>query len=543
MIGNLNSAIDTLLSGASHVQSADHLLVPLAVLAIFFMLIGVLIAGLDFLYTAKLKKIAFLKYFFIAGVVFMALDLSYGAKQIATSLIPFDVGIQGQRIWRIVCALFALSIIYILCRSFRDHLAVILISVFGAIFVSSIAIHLLTVNENEDLKYAASNGRTDHPPIIHLVFDELIGAEGIDRDIPGGEEVYQLVRKFHDRFNFRLYGKAFSRHFWTTMSIPNMLNYDYTDETYDVPSKYFSQKKFKFFDGMGNRGYDVKVYQSAHMNFCTAGNIIQCQTLNSFNPTSVYITPPKKHTPSSLPINEMIFSIFLQKAEGSYVSSVGKKLMRLVGNDWYFAERYDVQAFNLFFDKFSGDVAQTKGGEVYFAHFLLPHAPHLLNKNCGIKPISWVNPYYLKEVKKLSGEAFQEARSTYYKMYFEQVSCVYKKLNEFMEKIEPLEHFKNATILINGDHGSRISSGQYFENLSKQDFVDNYSAHFSIRSPDVEPGYDLRSVSIQRLFTEMFTDIDKETSMRERDMIVANSFEKGRIIQVKMPEFGEPSPN
>ena len=199
------------------------------------------------------------------------------------------------------------------------------------------------------------------------------------------------------------------------------------------------------------------------------------------------------------------------------------------------------KASKLWFDKFSKDVTQSRGGEVYFAHLMAPHSPYLLNSNCDTKLTPWISPYLLQESHNLKGPTLQSVRESYYKDYYEQVSCVYKKLTELMEKLENLDQFKNATIVINGDHGSRISSGQYFENLSERDFVDNYSTHFSIRSPHVEPGYDLRSVSVQRLFAEFIQGKGKTKPEKEKDKIVANSIDAGRVILVNMPDFGNPS--
>ncbi len=547
IIGNLHSVVDTLLSGSSHIKSADHLLIPLVVLSVFCLMIGAFITGLDVRAKASSTKINFLKQFIIAGVVILAIDLSYGGKQMAVSLWPFEHGVflgYGYeiviQIWQVICFLIAFLVVYTLCWLLRDNLATILISAFGAIFISTIVIHVYSTGKGSAITYVPSHGKAnDLPPIIHIVLDEMIGTEGIDLDLPGGEETYQLVRNFHNRFRFRLYGKAFSRHFYTGMSIPNMLNYDYTDETYGSGSKYLSGSQFRFFDDLQDRGYDVNVYQSSHVNFCKGGNITRCETLNSFNPASIYISPPKTDTSNSqMSINSIIFSLLLQKASKSYSSYIGHKLIKLIYEDGYLAPRYDVQSFRLWFDNFTNDIESTKGGEVYFAHFLVPHAPYILTKDCNTKLKPLEEPYFLKEFQNLKAKAFQETRKAYYGLYFEQVSCVYKKLTEFMDKIENLEQFKNATIVINGDHGSRISSGQFWENLSERDLVDNYSTHFSIRSPKVEPGYDLRSVSVQRLFAEVFSSPFQEISMDDVETVSINSMEKGRVISGKLPEYG-----
>ena len=211
-----------------------------------------------------------------------------------------------------------------------------------------------------------------------------------------------------------------------------------------------------------------------------------------------------------------------------------------MGLEGYFVLRYDVQSFNLWFDEISKEITQTRGGEVFFTHFLTPHMPFLLNKNCDIKSIPWYSTYNLKQIQKLNDKSFREARRAYYKLYYEQVSCVFKKLTALMKRIENLKQFKNATIIIHGDHGSRISAGQFFEGLSDRDLVDNYSTLFSIRSPELKPGYDLRLVSIQRLFAEIFNNQRNDASKIEKETVAVDSKmgPTGPVTTIKMPDFG-----
>jgi len=507
---------------------------------------------LDSLDGAKFKNLISLKYFLIAGVVFLAIDFSHGGYKIATMVMPFGEGMLSRIIWLMVSMLMAFSIIYAVSWLLRDNLPIILLTVFGTIFVSTVTVHLSTDRKNQNITFTPSKGgRENLPPVIHIILDEMIGAEGIDRDIPGGEETYQIVRNFHSRFKFRLYGKAFSRHISTSMSIPNMLNYDYTDSTYGTTSRYLTNGKWKYFDDMGHQGYDINVYQTSHINFCNAGNITRCKTLNSFNPAGIYVSFPKKDVSHPLSMNAIVFSLFMQKMPGSYFSAVanrlnrlplGHRLMKLMGLEGYFVLRYDVQSFNLWFDEISKEITQTRGGEVFFTHFLTPHMPLILNKHCNIKSIPWYSTYNLKQIQKLNDDSFREARRAYYKLYYEQVSCVFNKLTVLMKRIEDLKQFKNATIIIHGDHGSRISAGQFFEGLSDRDLVDNYSTLFSIRSPDWKTGYDTRSVSVQRLFTEILSGEHNITLMDRPDTIAVNSKDTGRVISVKMPVFGTPSP-
>ena len=540
--GNLNGVFNSLLSDTSHITSGRQVWEFMAALSVICSMLGLILVCLDTLEKKKEGRFFLVKLLMVTGIIFLAFDLSYGGIQIAEDLMPLSKEFLALRVFKVLFAVCVFSILFILVWFIRQNLSILLTAVFGTFFISSMVLYFFPLEQNKWINYESSERTTSQPPFIHIILDEMIGVEGIDRGIPGGEETYQLVRKFHERFKFRLYGKAFSRHFWTGMSVPNMMNYDYTDTTYGTQSKYFSAEKWAFFKDMQNRGYRINVYQTPHLDFCVADIVNQCNTLNSFNPASIYFSPPEDYSSRLLPIRKIILRVFLQKVSGSYLARIINRIIKRIDDDVFLAERFDVQSFDLWFNKFQKDVTQTQGGEVYFSHFLVPHDPYLLNNHCKTQPISWQEPHLLKEAQNLVGEKFEEARSFYYKFYFEQVSCVYKKLTGFMEKIENLEQFKNATIVIHGDHGSRISSGQFMEILSDRDFVDNYSTLFSIRSPEVKPGYDMEFVSIQRLFAKIFDDDYNETSPLERDTVAVDSTEKGRVISAIMPDYGMPSP-
>jgi len=565
IIGNLNGLFSTFLSDANHITSVYPALEFLAISSGVCLAIGALIVGLDVLENRPLQKIAALKHLLITGVVFLTVDLSYGGRKIAESLLPIDDKLASLcrmensvpvcRItysmdnnwyfyvaWTILFAYAAFSILHVLLKKLRDNLAPLLVAVFGAVFISTVISQFYPVGGIKSNNFVAPRGNTNLPPVIHIVLDEMIGTEGIDRSIPGGEEAYQLVRAFHERFDFRLYGKAFSRHWYTGMSIPNMMNYDYRDTSFGKESKYLLAGKWQFFDDMSGRGYDINVYQTSHLNFCASENIHECHTLDSFIPTRTYISLPRQFASHSLPINAMIFNLIREKMKASYISGLGRIPVGIMNKGGYFSLNYDVPSFKLWFDAFSRDVANSKGGELFFAHFLTPHSPYILNKNCETKFVRWEAPYLLVG-ELLNNKDWQKTRKRFYEEYYEQVSCVYKKLTQFMENIERLDHFKNATIVLNGDHGARISAGHVLEILSKRDVIDNYSAHFSIRSPGVKPGYDLRSVSIQRLFAELFNDQYKGKAMSESETVVADTMRMEQVvIGFKMPEYGPPSP-
>ena len=198
--------------------------------------------------------------------------------------------------------------------------------------------------------------------------------------------------------------------------------------------------------------------------------------------------------------------------------------------------RFDVQGFAGWFDEVAAAIERADAGEAIFAHFMVPHAPYILDASCrqvrhGQTPYDLIDRYPAES-------AFAQARLSLYADYAEQVECMLNKLEALFETLALNGKLEGMTFIINGDHGSRISRSRYLEKMEQRDFVDNYAAHFSIRSPGVEAGEDERLVSIQRLFSEYAGEGAKATEDgKGRDFILVESEVTGEFQLVAMPPF------
>jgi hypothetical protein len=79
-----------------------------------------------------------------------------------------------------------------------------------------------------------------------------------------------------------------------------------------------------------------------------------------------------------------------------------------------------------------------------------------------------------------------------------------------MRKLEPLfdamKHkgtYKNAIIVIHGDHGSRINLAEpqaaNASTMTLDDYIDGFSTLFALKAPSVSPGIDQRMLPLPRL--------------------------------------------
>jgi len=362
------------------------------------------------------------------------------------------------------------------------------------LFVTSLTLLATTVAQS------SAQAADEKPPTLYVIMDEMIGLNGIDKTIEGGQKTYDLVRSVFEKHGFKIYSRAFSRHFFTKVSIPAILNFDENEagvelSRYTDNEEHLTVKQNALFDLFAAQGSTISVYQSGHVNFCMP-NVDDCHSFQSFNAESKYTKQIDPEVIRKANIG-VIRSIYLQ----SYFMAPLLPLFSDVADEPDMDDNpayFDLHGFTNWFDEFSDSLKDAKPGSLHFAHFLMPHGPALLNENCFINN-NWESPYYLKEQKELSGAAFEQQRNWFYQLYFKQVQCGVKKLDRLLTRLETDPKFQNATIVIHGDHGSRISSGKYIETNGPRDFIDNYSAFYAIRKPGIVPGLNDQTISVQRL--------------------------------------------
>jgi arylsulfatase A-like enzyme len=215
---------------------------------------------------------------------------------------------------------------------------------------------------------------------------------------------------------------------------------------------------------------------------------------------------------------------------GSYLAYFASRLVfTTLGNAalpfWY----VDTYAFPRWFDRFERDVTSSALGTAYFAHFLMPHAPYVFDAACRETGTAHVATRLMEE-QHLSGPPLEEARIAGYREYEAQYRCVAARIERFLTQVDRLPQFRDATVVIHGDHGGRISAGMFAENVGARDMVDNYSALYAIRRPGVAPGDDPRLTSVQRLTAEYFSGLTPDELGPDNLTVVLDSREDGRVI-------------
>jgi hypothetical protein len=201
------------------------------------------------------------------------------------------------------------------------------------------------------------------------------------------------------------------------------------------------------------------------------------------------------------------------------------------------ANRFDAQGFPVWFDRFRSFVREVPRGSHVFAHFLAPHSPYLLTETCVVSG-EFDSGYSLAD-RIGEGAARAGARRTYYEQYLRQVRCVVSKIDALLSDLRGRPEFSDALILIHGDHGSRISSGSFAEQIGPSDMIDNYATFFAVRGPGIDPGTDCLFTSLPQIFRRTMAGAGAEIGREPRlAVLVSSRAGDGVRIATPMPMFG-----
>lgn len=398
----------------------------------------------------------------------------------------------------------------------RMHVGMILLGVFATINGATVIMPLgsevgrrLAAEEDKDRSQA------DSPILVHLILDEHIGIEGIPTDIPGGVQTRDALLAFFREYGFHVFGAAYSEYFDSAPLISSLLNFEsssslvdrYYTSAYDaVSSKMYVLKSNQYFEKMHAAGYRIRVYQSTYIDYCRGGPVRadDCFTYNLYGVNNAALT-----TLSVAQRLRLVASMY-----GNLSFFVGEfrrfyeRMRPLLGRSgivlasW---RQWDGRVSPIStmpaIDKMASDIESGSRGDLYFAHLLLPHYPYIYEPDCKIRrPIlDWKN--------RTSPTPTAGTRAVRYSLYFEQVRCTLAKLRNLFDRMKAAGRFADATIIMHGDHGSRITvtdpRDENRDRLTAEDLVDGFSTLFAVKAPRYAPVYDRDMRSVTQIFEQV----------------------------------------
>ncbi len=399
----------------------------------------------------------------------------------------------------------------------REHAPAILC----AIFVTLLALTLVRGHPASDRIVseqgaAAGSSETAPPLLIHLLLDEHIGVEGLPPEIPAARALRDELIEFYTGHGLRLFGGAYSQYANTYNSIGNLLNFAAREVSHPYllhgsEDAAWDLKQAAYFQMLQQRGYRLHVYQSSYMDLCHAERI-QLQECITYPVASVgmlqSLTLPAWEKTRAIANAIVTQSAVLRVFNKVYERGIRVALLKIgvSAPAWHWQPpSFGPLRVPAVFERLSEDVLRNPRGHAFFAHLILPHYPYVFDGRCELwsRTSDWLTNRIASTDELVYNTA--DSRTQRYERYVEQVRCVITMLDDLFAKLDERGLLADATIIVNGDHGSRIP--RYFPSgrtlasgvLSDDDYSDTFSTLYAIKQPGVSPGYDAAPASLVEL--------------------------------------------
>ena len=417
------------------------------------------------------------------------------------------VGPYGGLLLSFLVALVIAAVPFAALSWLGPNLGIVLATVFGVTLASTLLLPAEPLRLGETYRRDGTQAK-DLPLLVHLVFDEQIGIGGVPADIAGGNELRDELRRFYADFGFTLYGRAYSEYSRTRHSMIALLNgFESLDgKMPDTADEYWRPfRDSRWFRRLAERGYLIHAYHMNGWDYCggEAGHAAHCVTYTSGSITNIADAGLTAEAKAKVILASYLYSLVPYRAF-ALLTGTGGRPPRILPERPYL---YAPDSLGVL-GRMLADIRAAPRGGAYFAHLMIPHVTHMLDQDCRVRadPLTWTSYGDLDiATGVLNSPASREAR---YIGYFAQVRCLHSALRRFFEGLEEIGALDDATIVVHGDHGSRIADIAPLttapQPLSDQDLADMYSVLFAVRSPSVAPGYRLDLRSLQDLFHEMF---------------------------------------
>lgn len=459
----------------------------------------------------------------------------------------FEFGTKDDISFRLIALSVTLIIALAVMFFIRDHANQVLIGGFFAMLVITL-ISGIWASGDPPVRVEKSTDNEKRPLIVHIVLDEYIGLAGMEAATEEGAAHASAIGAFFRDAGFRVFSNAYSRFFKTETSLAGALNFDSGVEARrDLSQKHygFSLDRNEHLRTISERGYRIHIYQSDYLDLCNSEGVT-VRTCTVYRPDQLSAS-----VVAGLPAGERVRLLF-----GMYYSSIAViKLTRLIEKpvrDWLSRHGIKLPPLRLWhgrvgpiavaptIERLIDDIGHARAGDAFFAHLLMPHYPYVYGADCSVEaPISSWRLRFDRQRRNT-----QESRRQSYVQYFRQLGCTQTRLAAIFNAMKRAGTYDSATIIIHGDHGSRIAladpNAETLSDLTPTDFSDAYSTLFAVKAPAVAPGIDRRMLSLPALMS--YAASPQETQLTEDPApAVFVPTVNGASTPVPMPPFSRGS--
>jgi hypothetical protein len=484
-------------------------------------------------------------------VLYLDLQLTLQQKEFVILWLA-DISEGPDRLMRLAAIPLPFLVLGSVTWLLRRHIGTIVTVVFGIMLLSSLALPAAKIQYGETFPNKGAAADPALPPVVHLVLDEQISVEGLPADVPGAMEVRRELTALYGAYGFSVFGRAFSHYVNSISSLANLMNGTVETRlyTYLTPSNGgFRLQSSRWFKNLSERGYRIRVYQSSYLDFCSVPrvNIEYCYTYPADSIRSTLDSELGLAQRLQLGfIGQWNHSLIYRFAAVVYRVSLAPFLARQgveVPPRLPSKSRLSALPSLPVIDRISKDLLAAPGGTAVFAHVLAPHNAYMFDPDCRLRTDLGTWSHGFDPTAPGSSGLTPRTRSMSYVRYFKQVQCTHRRIAALLQAMDKAGILDRATVIIHGDHGSRISLiGPIDKNarqMSDLDLIDNYSTFLAIRMPGRDGGYDRRIRSIQDVFADIV--LRRPPAEPHRNVFIfPRHGQSGQPLETRrMPDFGE----
>lgn len=377
-----------------------------------------------------------------------------------------------------VVSLLLVFALFLVCWTIRAHLLSVVAAIFGTIVVSSL---VLPASEGGAVleSGAIPTEVRDLPPVVQIILDEHIGLAALPPEL---DESVSAAREIRNTYkDFALYERAYSRFSETQYALASLMN---NAPGADVIALLGEKRvghallRSEWFERLKEQGYALKVYQTDWLDMCgQIRSVDACYTYPLYSLNSIQRSP----LTTAARIRTLLGKLNLVKETALATPLAAGEAL----------------------DRFQADIAKAPRGVAYIVHLVLPHYGYLYRDDCSLmEPQDWKDQPVDKTVVYSP-----EERLRTYGYYLPQLICTQLRMQGLFEHLRKLGIYDEATIIVHGDHGSRIGQRTIHADakaMTDRDLLDHHSTLLAIKSAGIAPGRLLEPASLQRVFSETF---------------------------------------
>jgi hypothetical protein len=360
------------------------------------------------------------------------------------------------------------------------------------------------------------------PAILHIILDEHIGLEGMPVMGPDGVKLRDELRATYLGAGFSVFGRAYSEHMHTVNAIPSVLNYGRT-RTLKHSFTGVAIGPTEHVRFLSKAGYAVNIFQSDFADLCTGAPYSRCTTYDSFS------LRPLLNFPLSLPERSQLIGVKFLTVSGfgnaalylwNTTASIGRRAgLNLPNISLSGSALTSSAATFVALDELKMQLSRAKPGDAFIVHLLLPHYPYVLAKDCTMLP----RQHWDRRNTKSDISLRQKA-------YMDQLRCVTSQTMQAVKIFQASTAGKDATIVIHGDHGSRITNvdprAGRIGKFNDSDLIAGFSTLFAVHTSSSAATYVSEPQPIatlmRRLSENGFRQTPRAMPLKRHDVFLDN---------------------